>query len=187
MFNFAVYRKFVNTNSNKRILLRPLLEEDSKRLYDLFQSAPVDDFAFLKDDVRDPLVTERWTSNLSYDRILPLVASFEDRLVGDCSLHVGRGSTRHIGEVRIFLAPDYRGVGLGSSMIKEAEEVAKKLGLTFLMAEVILDHVGLVKAFRRVGFDLRCTLDDYFIAHDGKTYDVAFLVKRLVPQQEYTF
>lgn len=186
MFNYAVYRKFINTNSGKRVLLRPLLEEDHKRLFDLFQGAPAEDFEFLKDNVRDPLVVERWTANLNYEKILPLVAYCDDRIVGDCTLHIGRKSRRHIGEVRIFLAPDYRGVGLGSKMIKEMEEVARKLGLMFLVAEVILDHVGLVKAFRRLGFDLRCTLDDYFLSAEKKSYDVAYLVKRL-SQQEYTF
>jgi len=186
MFNFAVYRKFVNTNAGRRVLVRPLLEEDQKRLVELFTGAPEDDSRFLKDPVRDPAVVERWTANLNYDKVMPLVAYCEDRIVGDCSLHLGRRDRRHVGEVRIFLAPDFRGVGLGSKMIQEAEEVARKVGLRFLVAEVILDHVGVVKAFRRLGFDLRATFDDYFMAVDGKTYDVAYLVKRLI-SQEYTF
>lgn len=185
-FNFAVYRKFVNTNTGKRVLIRPLLEEDQKRLFELFNGAPQEDLKFLKDDVRNPIITERWVSNLNYDRVLPLVAAVDDRLVGDATLHLGRRNMRHMGEVRIFLAPDYRGVGLGSKMIQECEEVAKKINLHFLVAEVILDHVGLVKAFRRLGYDLRCTLDDYHMDLEGKTHDVAILVKRLI-RHEYTF
>jgi len=46
--------------------------------------------------------------------------------------------------------------------------------------------VGLVKAFRRLGYDIRSTFDDYFMTADGKTYDVAVLVKRL-NRQEFTF
>lgn len=186
MFNFAVYRKFVNDNNGKRILLRPLLEEDHKRLFDLFGGAQDEDLRFLKDDVRDPLVVERWISNINYERVLPLVAYCDERLVGDCTLHIGAKSGRHTGEVRIFLAPDFRGVGLGSKMIKEIEEVARKLGLMFLTAQIILDHVGLVKAFRRVGFDVRCILDDYFMTAQDQTFDIAFLTKRLA-HQDYTF
>lgn len=186
MFNFAVYRKFVNTNTGRRILLRPMLEEDQKRLMDLFQSGTSDDMRFLKDDIKNPMIIERWVSNINYDRVMPLVAHCDDRLVGDCTLHLGKRNLRHMGEVRIFLASDFRGVGLGSKMIMEMEEVAKKIGLHFLVAEVILDHVGLVKAFRRLGFDLRCTMDDYFIDRDNKTHDVAIMVKKLA-RQEFTF
>lgn len=186
MFNFAVYRKFVNTNSGRRVLLRPMLEEDQKRLYDLFTGAPPEDYKFLKDDVRNPMIIERWVSNINYDRVMPLVAHCDERLVGDATLHFGRRNMRHIGEVRLFLAPDFRGVGLGSKMIQEVEEVARKVGLQFLIAEIILDHVGLVKAFRRLGYDLRCTLDDYFMDLEGNTHDVAILVKRL-NRQDFTF
>lgn len=186
MFNFAVYRKFINTNSGKRVLLRPLLEEDQKRLYDLFSAAPAEDLKYLKDDLKNPAIIERWVSNLNYDHVLPLVAHCDDKLVGDCSLHLGRRNLRHMGVVRIFLSPDYRGVGLGTKMIQEIEEVARKKDLMFLVAEIILDHVGLVKAFRRLGYDLRCTLDDYFIDRENKTHDVAILVKRL-SRQDYTF
>jgi hypothetical protein len=71
-------------------------------------------------------------------------------------------------------------------MILEMEEVARRLGLIFLKGEVLLDQIGLVKAFRRLGFDLRCTLDDYFIAPDNSTHDVTILLKRLV-KVEYRF
>lgn len=187
MFNFAVYRKFLTLNNGRRVLLRPLLEEDHKRLFELFGEAPEEDAKFLKDAVKDPVVVERWVSNLNYESVLPLVAYCDERIVGDCTLHLGKKTTRHVGEIRIFLAPDYRGVGLGSGMLEEMFEVAKKTGLMFLRAEIILDHVGVIKAFRRLGFDLRCTLDDYFMRRDGVTHDVALMVKRLTRPEEYTF
>jgi RimJ/RimL family protein N-acetyltransferase len=187
MFNFAVYRKFVNLNNGKRVLLRPLLEEDQKRLYDLFSEAPEDDTKYLKDEVKKPEVVGRWIENLDYSRVLPLVAYADDRLVGDVALYRGTKTVRHVGEIRIFLARDFRGVGLGGKMIQETCEIAKKIDLAFLKAEVILDHVKVIKAFRRLGFDLRCTLDDYFLRRDGVSHDIALMVKRLVRQEDETF
>jgi L-amino acid N-acyltransferase YncA len=187
MFNFAVYRKFATLNNGRRVLLRPLLEEDQKRLYDLFSGATEEDVKFLKDDVKDPVVVERWVSNINYDKVLPLVAYTDERIVGDCTLHRGQNTTRHVGEIRIFLARDFRGVGLGSKMIQEVFEIAKKLDLMFLTGEIILDHVKVIKAFRRLGFDLRCTLDDYLMRRDGVTHEVALMVKRLARPEEFTF
>jgi len=53
---------------------------------------------------------------------------------------------------------------------------------------VILDHVKVIKAFRRLGFDLRCTLDDYFLRRDGVPHDIALMMKRLTrPDEDFTF
>ncbi|MBI5016012.1 MAG: GNAT family N-acetyltransferase [Deltaproteobacteria bacterium] len=187
MINFAVYRKFVNLNNGKRVLLRPLLEEDLTRLYNLFAEASEDDTKFLKDEVKRPDIVERWVSKLDYERVMPLVAYCDDRLVGDVAVYRGSKTIRHVGEIRIFLAKDFRGVGLGSKMLQEMFEVAKKADLMFLRAEVILDHAKVVKAFRRLGFDLRCTLDDYFMRRDGVTHDIALMIKRLNRPEEFTF
>jgi L-amino acid N-acyltransferase YncA len=187
MFNFAVYRKFISLNNGKRVLVRPLLPEDQKRLFDLFAEAAEDDTKFLKDEVKKPETVGRWIANLDYDRVMPLVAYCDDRLVGDVALYRGTKTVRHIGEIRIFLAADFRGVGLGSKMLQETFEIAKKINLHFLRAEVILDHVKVVKAFRRLGFDLRCTLDDYFLRRDGVAHDIALMMKRLNRPEEFTF
>lgn len=187
MFNFAVYRKFVNLNNGRRVLLRPLLPEDEKRLFTLFDEASEDDTRFLKDEVKKPETVARWIANLDYERVMPLVAYCDDRLVGDVALYRGVKTVRHVGEIRIFLAHDFRGVGLGSKMIQETWEIGKKVNLAFLKAEVILDHPKVVKAFRRLGFDLRCTLDDYFMRKDGVTHDVAIMMKRLNRPEDYTF
>lgn len=187
MFNFGVYRKFVTLNNGKRVLLRPLLDEDRQRLFKLFSEASEDDTRFLKDEVKKPEIVDRWIDNLDYGRVLPLVAYCDDRLVGDVALYRGTKTVRHVGEIRIFLASDFRGVGLGSKMLQEMFEVAKKIDLKFLKAEVILDQLKVVKAFRRLGFDLRCTLDDYFLRKDGVTHDIALMVKRLARAEEETF
>ncbi len=187
MFNFAVHRRFVNLNNGRRVLLRPLLREDEERLRALFQQASAEDTRFLKDEVKDPATVHRWIENLNYDRVMPLVAICDERLVGDVALYRGLKSVRHVGEIRIFLAGDFRGVGLGSQMILEMCEVARKVGVEFLRAEVILDHVKVIKAFRRLGFELKCTLDDFFMRKDGVTHDVGLMMKRLTEQKDYTF
>ncbi|MDX1763380.1 MAG: GNAT family N-acetyltransferase [bacterium] len=187
MFNVAVHRKLVNLNNGRRVLLRPLLAEDEERLFALFEAASLEDTRFLKDEVKDASTVRRWIENLNYDRVIPLVAYCDERLVGDVALYRGMKSVRHVGEIRIFLAGDFRGVGLGSQMILEMCEIAKKVGVEHLRAEVILDHVKVIKAFRHLGFELKCTLDDYFMRKDGVTHDVALMVKRLSEPKEFSF
>lgn len=187
MFNFAVHRNFITLGTGARVLLRPLLKEDLPRFKAFFDEAAESDVKFLKDNVKDPRVAERWIEYLNYDSVLPLAAVHDDKIVGDCSLHRGKGSSRHIGELRIYLAHEFRGVGLGSKMINEMCEVAKKMRLTLLTAEIVLDQTRVIEAFGRLGFNLRCTLNDYFMRADGETHDVALMIKRLSGPDEYTF
>lgn len=187
MFNFAVHRNFITLGNGVRLLLRPLIKEDLDQFRKFFADASPDDVKYLKNNVKDPRVAEKWIEYLNYDKVLPLVACRDAEIVGDCSLHVGEGASRHTAEVRIFLAHDYRGIGLGSKMINEMCAVGKKLNLSILKAEVVLDQARVVEAFSRLGFDLRCTLHDYFMRVDGETHDVALMIKRLSGTNDYTF
>jgi len=44
-----------------------------------------------------------------------------------------------------------------------------------------------IKAFRSKGFDLKCTLDDYFIRKDGVTHDVVMMMRPVVKRDDMEF
>jgi RimJ/RimL family protein N-acetyltransferase len=124
-------------------------------------------------------VIESWFENLDYSQVLPLLALFKDRVVGQATLHFRRGPERHIGEVRIFLAKDFRQRGLGTRMLNTLIDLARRRDIDLLLAEVVADQSRVIKAFQKLGFELRCTFEDYFMLPDGDTRDVAMLVLRL--------
>jgi L-amino acid N-acyltransferase YncA len=101
------------------------------------------------------------------------------RVVGNASLHFYEGPKRHVGEVRLFLAKDYRKRGLGMKMIRALIGQARKHGLSILMAEMIADMTKFVKAFEQLGFKSMCTLDDYFMFPDGDSSDVVLMMMSL--------
>ncbi|MGW8251603.1 MAG: N-acetyltransferase family protein, partial [Anaerolineales bacterium] len=94
-------------------------------------------------------------------------------------LHFRRGPERHIGEVRIFMAKDFRRRGLGTRMLNTLIDLAHRQNLEILLAEVVADQSKVIKAFQNLGFVLRCTFEDYFMLPDGDTRDVAMLFLRL--------
>jgi L-amino acid N-acyltransferase YncA len=182
------YRKFVNTSNRQRILLRPMTAADQEAVTDLFcNRAEESDVRFLKDDVRNPEVVARWFDEIDYDRVVPLLAFQGERLVGDATLHRGRGATRHIGELRIFLAREFRGVGLGMQLLRELIEIAREMGLHMLMAEIVSEELAVIKAFRKLGFVRHAEFDDYFMDPEGGLHDVSFMVLPLSACREYLF
>jgi RimJ/RimL family protein N-acetyltransferase len=174
------YRKLKTLPSGKRLLLRPLSKEDKQSLVDLFARASEQDLQYFRSDAGDPDVVRSWVDDLDLRRVFPLVAMVNDTMVGEATLHFGEHFHRHLAWVRIFLDRDYRRQGIGTLMLRCLIDVARRVGLQQLYAEVVLTQPQVVKAFENLGFRHEVTLEDYFIADDGETLDMAIMVLRLV-------
>lgn len=179
-----MFRDIVTLKDGVSVLLRPMTIEDKQRLIDLFAPISNEDLRYLRNNVRDPAVVEGWFDDLDYNRVLPLIALVKDQVVGQATLHFRSGPERHIGEVRIFLAKNFRRRGLGTRMLNTLIDLARRQDLDSLLAEVVADQSNVIKAFQNLGFELRCTFDDYFMLPDGDTRDVAVLFLRLRPKMD---
>lgn len=189
MINYVSYRKFITLKNGKRVMFRFLNDQDREGLIQLFQEAPDEDTRFLKQNVKDQKIINYWVDNIDYRKVLPLVAvdMESNRLIADATLHRGKHSSKHIGEVRIFVSRGFRNLGLGSMMLEEIISLSLKENLVWLKAEVLADHKKVIKAFRAKGFETRATLDDYFIRKDGVTHDVVLMMRPVMKRDEAEF
>jgi RimJ/RimL family protein N-acetyltransferase len=189
MINYVAYRKFATLRNGKRVMFRLLNDQDRKGLIQLFQEAPEEDTRFLKQDVKDLKLLNYWLDHINYRKVLPLVAvDLEDnRLIADATLHRGKHAAKHLGEVRIFVSRPYRNLGLGSMILDELIQLAFQENLLLLKAEVLADHKKVIKAFRAKGFEIKATLDDYFIRKDGVTHDVVLMMRHVMKKDEAEF
>lgn len=178
------FRRLVTLTDGVRILLRPLVPDDRDKLIKLYAAAQPEDLRSLRDDVTDPAVVGKWVDVLDYSRVLPLLALSNDRIVGNATLHHRAGPYRHIGEVRIFLAKDFRGRGLGTEMIKTLIDLARREGLHWLQAEVFASQPKVIRAFESLGLEKQYVFEDYFMQADGATVDVALLMMRLLERSD---
>jgi RimJ/RimL family protein N-acetyltransferase len=102
-----------------------------------------------------------------------------ERLVGNATLHFHHGPARHRAEVRIFLSKEVRRRGLGTRLLQALIDLAKRRNLYLLEAEILADQTNVIKAFKKLGFEQQCNLDDYFMLPDGEFRDVAHLILEL--------
>jgi len=175
------YRNVVTLKDGVRVLLRPMTAVDEQQLVNLFAPISNEDLRYLRDNVRDPAVVQGWCQTIDYSRVLPLVALVNERIVGEATLHFRHGPKRHVGELRIFMAKDFRRRGLGSKMLETLIELARKQDLHILAAEIVADQSKVIKAFKNLGFELCVVCEDYFMLPDGDTRDVAMLMMPLRP------
>jgi L-amino acid N-acyltransferase YncA len=176
------YREVVNLRDGASVLLRLMTAEDENNLIELYAHVSDEDLMYLRDDVRDPAVIREWCQDLDYATVLPLLALAKERIVGQATIHFRKGPRRHVGEVRIYLAKDFRRRGLGTRMVKSLIELTRRMDMHTLVAEVVTEQGQVIKAFQNLGFVLRCTFDDFFMLPDGELRDIAILTLPLRPK-----
>jgi L-amino acid N-acyltransferase YncA len=189
MINYVAYRKFITLKNGKRVMFRFLNEQDREGLIQMFQEAPEEDTRFLKQDVKDLKLVNYWVDHINYRKVLPLVGVDleNNKVIADATLHRGKHSAKHIGEIRIFVSRPFRNLGLGSLMLEELLNLALQENLIWVKAEVLAEHKKVIKAFRSRGFEQKCTLDDYFIRKDGVTHDVVMMMRPVVKRDDAEF
>lgn len=173
------YRHLITLPDGLRVLLRPLTPKDRDMLMALFATLPPTETQYFRSNITDPQVVAAWAEKPDYASVFPLVAVVGDRIVGNSTLHLGKGYTRHIAQIRIFLLKEYRRHGIGTAMIRAQVEIARKLGLHQLIAEVVESQPQVIHAFERLGFERQFAWKDMFMTPEGETLDMIVLVNYL--------
>lgn len=172
--------------NGEKVHFRILEKADEADLKSFFGEITEQEAEKLRHDVRDPAVVTSWVSSLDYQRVLPVISLNEamDHIIAVATMHFMTGVHRHIAEVRVVVGKDYRQLGLGSAMIKELIDAGNRLGIHFLKAEILAESELAIKAFRQLGFEVKCTLEKYFMNRRGEMHDVVLMIKRLIVQLE---
>lgn len=184
MYPIPGYPTVYLTTDGAQMTIRPMVPEDKDALQHFFQGIPAEDRFYLKDDVTDPKVLERWAQTLNYTRALPLLAFLDGKIVGDGTLHPQRaGARKHVGEVRVVVAPAYRNRGVGRGLLHKLIDIAGDQGLKKLMFEVVADTEQAARHTAQVlGFIPVATLPGQVRDARNTLHDVIILERQLDPQ-----
>ena len=175
--DLSEYPKTCHLKDGTEVTLRPLVADDKFNLLNFFRDLPEKDRLFLKEDITEKEVINRWFENLDYDQILPILAEAEGEIVADGTLHMNKyGWSRHVGEIRIVVAEKYQGRGLGSLLAHELVGQAQKAGLEKVQAQVIENEVGAIVMFERIGFQIGAVLKDYVTDIKGGKQNLVIMI-----------
>ena len=75
----------------------------------------------------------------------------------------------------MLVAPDWRGRGLGRTLIQECFAQALELGLKKLVAQMTVDQRPAIALFEELGFRAEALLKDHVNDRDGKLHDIVLL------------
>ena len=177
---FKRYPKRAKLSDRTQVTLRLMVKKDQQALYEFFQRVSKEDRLFLRDDVSKPATIQSWVDELDYERVLPLLALADGKVIGDATLHRRAiGWTRHLGKVRLVIDPEYRQKGLGSLLIKELIEIARGVKLERVVVELMGSQQAALAAFRHFGFERAAVLHHHVKDRAGRPQDFVIMIHDL--------
>ncbi len=178
------FPKKIDLEDGIAITVRPLLKDDEPAFLAYFQGLAPEERMASKEDMTDPQVMAAWMEVLDYDIALPLIALDGDRIVGAALLQFNLSAwTRHQGEVRLSTNSQYRAKGLGTLLMQTLEDVAVKMGLEQLTAEIPPKLAKAFYLFEKMGFAKAAVLEGFALDKDGQESDIVLMIKSLAPAE----
>ncbi len=176
------YPKEIILTDGTPVTLRPLLQSDGDALVAFFRRISPEDRWYLRHDVTDTEVVRRWAEELNYERVIPIVACYDGRIIGDATLHRHRhGSVAHIAEIRLVIDPRVRSKRLGTWMALDLIQLATGLGLEKLVAEIASSESAAIRALRHLDFVREAVISELHKDANGELHDMVIMVKNLAP------
>ena len=85
------------------------------------------------------------------------------------------GWSDHVGEIRLVVAADRRGTGLGRALARHALVQAVEAGLSKVVVEVVADQAQVAALFTGLGFTGEAVLVDQIRDREGQLHDLLVL------------
>ena len=175
------YPQEIVLKDGREVIIRPLEKEDEEGLRAFYAALPPNDRWYMRYDVMKPEVIHKWFDGLHSGLVHSVIALEEDRIIAHASLHRrGFGSTKHIGRLRIMVAPEYRHKRMGTWMLLDLIQLAMDKGLEALRADFVVGvEDAAIQAARKLDFFKEAVLEDYCMDQRGYKYDMMIMIKRL--------
>ena len=167
------YPRSVTLRNGKQASLRLMVPADAHRLHAFARSLPKDDLQFLRVDITRMIAVLHWGQNIKAGLTVTVLAESNGEVVGYASVHNDQVSwQRHLGELRIQVAPAYRGSGLGTALGREIFAMAPELGIQKIVAQMTPDQEQAMALVKRSGFRQEAVLHGFVIDRDGRKNDL---------------
>lgn len=140
------------------------------------QKLPVHDLLFIPRNISEPKVLSAWIKELERGGMISLLAVKDGAVVGCGTIVRDELSwSPHVGEIRMVVSKDVRGLGVGRALSHETFALALGAGLEKITAQMTVDQTGAIALFESLGFKAEALLRDQVRDLSGKTHDIVVL------------
>ena len=158
------------------VTFRYMSDSDKEAMLSFARALPEHDLLFLRRDITQPTAVDSWIRDIKSDLISTVLATVDSNIVGYGTIH--RNDLRwssHVAELRVMVAEEMRGKGLGQMLTQEAFAIALASGIEKIVAQMTLDQKGAIATFQGIGFRPEALLRDQVKDRDGNKHDLLVL------------
>jgi L-amino acid N-acyltransferase YncA len=167
------YPREMKVGDDRTVALRLMKKSDRDGMVDFARSLAPDDLLFLRKDITDPRIVDEWVRDIERGRTVTVVAEKDDELLayGSLLLHETFWG-RHMGEIRVLVRHDYRGLGVGLQLASDVFDIAKGAGIEQLIARMTTEQKRTRARLERLGFKKEAVLRGFVRDREGKHRDL---------------
>jgi len=156
------YEKTLALNDGTTVLFRPELSTDTEMLWKMFSTLSQETLHFLVRPFPRQRI-EQWTSNINYDKTLPIVAVIQQgtkpRIVATASLEFRDATAeKHKADFGITVHDTYQNKGIGTSLTKHMLKIARKKKLRKINLKVLAQNKKAIHVYKKCGFKTEAKL-----------------------------
>lgn len=151
-------------------------DQDRDRIVNFARALSPDDLLFLRRDITDPEVVDEWVREIKRGRTVTVLAEKDNELLayGSLLLHETFWG-RHMGEIRVLVRIDYRGLGLGLQMASDVFAIANEAGIEQMIARMTTEQKRTRARLERLGFKEEAILRGFARDREGKRRDLVVM------------
>lgn len=156
--------------------LRAVADGDQEAIQKFALALPPNDILYLRRDITKMPVVEAWVRESTHGAIETRLVEKSGEIIGSAALIIDEKSwSRHVGEIRVLVADQERGSGLGRMLIESAFEIALDRGLKKIIAQMTVDQQGAAAVFQEMGFSAEALLKDHVQDTAGEFHDILIM------------
>jgi L-amino acid N-acyltransferase YncA len=170
------YPREVTVADDRTVTLRLMEKTDRDRIVNFARALAPDDLLFLRRDITDPKVVDEWVREIERGRTVTVLAEKDNELLAYASLLLHETFWgRHMGEIRVLVRADYRGLGLGLQLASDVFAIAKDAGIEKVIARMTTEQKRTRARLERLGFEQEALLRGFALDREGKRRDLVIM------------
>jgi len=160
----------VKLKDGKTVLIRDYQLADKEAFIKFYESLSAEALRWAMPPYTRERLESGWLSNLQ--NLIILIALHENHIVGHAQIFKYPNPRRKdIGDLLIYLHQDFHNKGLGTALLAELVQLAKREDLHRIGLHVVADNKPAVHLYEKFGFKTEGVLKGSYFGDDGKYHD----------------